>query len=244
MTVHGGMDGPFDAEIGIIYLVFTPLLIFFRPRNKITDYFLIYSAVFFFAWTMLSQQTRFLLPAFAALSICFYAIFDSPKRSLRLLAVCLISYNLFLSWQQFQKYKPFEFILGETSRQEYLMKYLKDYPAINYINTRLAEDSKTLMVSIGNIGYYCQRPFIQESVFDYEFKKMLMECSSQEGIMLWLKNQGATHLLINEISAIKYIYPDLESPRLNIYNNFRKAYLTTIYTNGIVFLYEIAYKPI
>jgi hypothetical protein len=237
MTVYGGVDGPFDAQIGIVYILLTPLLIFFRSRHKSINYMLIYSAVFFFAWATLSQQGRFLLPVFAALSICFYAIIN--KRSMRLLVITLIIYNLFLSWQQFQKYKPFEFISGKTSHQQYLMKYLKDYPAINYINTHLSPNSKTYMVGIGNIGYYCQRPFMQESVFDYTFKKILMESSNQNQILDWLKNQGISHILINELSTAQYIYPDLGQIQLNIYKQFRQSHLKPIYTNGILFLYEI-----
>jgi len=246
MAVRGGLDGPFDAEIGITFLVFTPLLIFFRPKNKTANYLLIYSAVFFFAWTTLSQQSRFLLPALATLSICLYAIFDCPlkekvinKNSLRLLAIALISYNLFLSWQQFQKNKPFQFIMGKTSRQQYLIANLKDYPAVDYINTQLPKDSKTYMVGIGNIGYYCQKPFIQESIFDYIFKKMLTESLSEKGILLWFKNQGVSHILINELSATQYIYPDLGYLQLTIYKQFRRNHFKVIYANNILFLYEI-----
>jgi hypothetical protein len=246
MSMHGGLDSPFDAEIGIVYLMFTPLLIFFRPKHKTANYLLIYSTVFFFAWAMLSQQARFLLPVFAALSICFYAIFDCQlkekvinKRSLRLLAIALITYNLFLSWRQFQQYKPFEFIMGKTSRQQYLIANLKDYQAIDYINTHLPVNSKTYMVAIGNIGYYCQKPFMQESVFDHVFKEMLIESSSTNEILSWLKNQDISHILINELSATKYIYPDLDSIHLNTYKKFCKKHLVPIYTNNISFLYEI-----
>ncbi|MDD5618538.1 MAG: hypothetical protein PHG69_05535 [Candidatus Omnitrophica bacterium] len=246
MALYGGLDGNFDAEIGIIYLALAPLIIFFRPKNKSANYIFIYSAVFFFIWTTLSQQTRFLLPAFAALSICLYAVFDCPlkekvinSRSMRLLAIGLVSYNLFLGWQYFQGFKPFEFLSGKISRQEYLMKYLKDYPAINYMNTHLSGDSKTYMVGIGNIGYYCQKKFIQESVFDYPFKKALMEARSPGQILLWLKNQGATHILINEMIAINYLYPDLGQPQLDIYKKFHKNRLIPIYANGVIFLYKI-----
>jgi hypothetical protein len=95
------------------------------------------------------------------------------------------------------------------------------------------------MVGIGNIGYYCQRPFMQESVFDYTFKKILMESSNQNQILDWLKNQGISHILINELSTAQYIYPDLGQIQLNIYKQFRQSHLKPIYTNGILFLYEI-----
>ncbi|MDD5292201.1 MAG: glycosyltransferase family 39 protein [Candidatus Omnitrophica bacterium] len=246
MAVYGGLDGPFDAQIGLTYIVLAPLLIFFRPRHKSANYILIYSAIFFFIWTTLSQQSRFLLPAFAALSICLYAVFDCAfkgsvinRRSILILAIGLMSYNLILSWQYFQKHKPLEFIIGKTSRQQYLMKYLKDYPAINYMNNNLSDESKTYMVSIGNIGYYCRKGFIQESVFDYTFEKVVKEAVSPQEIFLWLKNQGASHILINEVTASRYLYSDLGWPQLNTYDAFRKTHLSLIYTNGVLFLYQI-----
>jgi len=246
MAVYGGLDGPFDAEIGLTYLVLAPLLVFFKPRHKSANCLLIYGAAFFLMWTTLSQQVRFLLPAFAALSICLYSVFECAfkgsivnRRSILILAIGLISYNLILSWQCFQKQKPLEFIIGKTSRQQYLIKYLKDYPAINYMNNNLSDKSKTYMVSIGNVGYYCQKDFIQESVFDYSFVKILKEAGSPQEILSWLKNQGASHVLINEVTASRYIYSDLELPQLQTYNTFRKNHLSLIYTNGILFLYQI-----
>lgn len=251
MVVYAGLDGPFDGEIGALYLTLAPLLIWFRPKHKSAKYMLMYIILSFFAWANTSQQVRFLLPALGALSICLYAPFECPLKgkiinrcSIRLIAIGLILYNLSFVVLQFQKYQPLAFVSGKINREEFLKKHLRDYEPIQYMNTHLSSNSKTYMVAISNIGYYCKKPFVQESIFDYTFRNIISESTSPQQIASWLRKQGITHLLINEDTAIQYIYPDLDTLHLKRYNIFHNNYLDPVYNNGIVFLYQIKYKDI
>ncbi|NQU19308.1 hypothetical protein HQ550_04045 [bacterium] len=210
-----------------------------------------YIILSFFAWANTSQQVRFLLPALGALSICLYAPFECSLKgkiinrcSIRLIAIGLILYNLSFVVLQFQKYQPLAFVSGKINREEFLKKHLRDYEPIQYMNTHLSSNSKTYMVAISNIGYYCKKPFVQESIFDYTFRNIISESTSPQQIASWLRKQGITHLLINEDTAIQYIYPDLDTLHLKRYNIFHNNYLDPVYNNGIVFLYQIKYKDI
>jgi len=247
LAVYGTFDGPFDGKIGPIYLTLTPLIILFKPRHKFAKYLLMYSALFFFCWINISQQARFLLPALAILTICLYAIFELDFKgtivnhhSIRLLTIGLVIYNLLFVFEQFKRYQPLAFITGKINREEFLLNHLRNYRPIQYINKNLSQNSKILMVAMGNVGYYCKKPFIQETLFeDYTFRKIMTSSKSPEQILSWFKKQGATHFLINEVTASKFIYTDLDPLHLNIYSMFRNKYLRIGYADAYVVLYKI-----
>ena len=250
LVVYGADEAPFDGSIGPLYLVITPLILFFRPKHKPTTYVLIYAACFFFVWANLSQQVRFLLPGLGALSMCLYSVFDCEfkrvmvnRYTIRILTIGLLIINSSYPLEQFQRYQPLAFITGKVNREEFLMRHLKNYPPIQYINTHLPSGSKTYMLFVGNIGYYCKRSFIQESVFeDYTFKNVLTSAASAQGIAAWLNKQAVSHLLIDEAMATQYLYPDLGPEHLSIYNGFRDKYMRPVYHFKNLILYRLDYQ--
>ena len=52
---------------------------------------------------------------------------------------------------------PGGYLRGRETRQEYLEKQLGYYPAVEFVNSRLPEDSRLLLLFIGNQGYYFER---------------------------------------------------------------------------------------
>jgi len=250
LVVYGADEAPFDGRIGPLYLVLVPLIFFFRPKHKPTTYVLIYAACFFFVWANVSQQVRFLLPGLGALSMCLYPVFDREfkgavinRYTIRILTIGLMIINLSYPLELFQRYQPLAFISGKVDREEFLMRHLKNYPPIQYVNAHLPSGSKIYMLFMGNIGYYCKRPFIQESFFeDYAFRNVLTSATSAKGIAEWLKKQAVSHLLIDEAIAAQYLYPDLRADHLTIYNEFRDKYMRPVYRFKNLTLYRLDYQ--
>jgi len=247
LAAYNGGGITFDGRVGMAYLAFTPFLLWFRPLNRVAGYILIYCAGFFLIWANLSQQTRFLLPALACLSICLYPIFNCTARgklvNRNLFCVfCLIiaAINLISPVQQAKKYQPIAFIAGEVNQDEFLAKHIRNYRSVQYINTHLPEDAKTYLVFIGNVGYYLDRPAIQESVFeDYSFKKAIIAAKAPEDILIWFQKQGATHLLIDENMANRFLYSDITPEQLEIYKTFHKKNLQIVHREREVYLYQL-----
>ncbi|MFH1767528.1 MAG: hypothetical protein ABH858_00010, partial [Candidatus Omnitrophota bacterium] len=126
IAVFGREGLLFDGAIGMIYITLTPFLLWLRPRHKFPAFTLIYSFPFFLIWAILSQQIRFLLPAFAIFSTGLYVIFEKiPKgklihrASINLLVLLLAAFNLTYPLKQINRYKPFLILGGKTSRKEF-----------------------------------------------------------------------------------------------------------------------------
>ncbi len=100
--------------------------------------------------------------------------------------------------QQFSYVKPFEYLSGKITKDEYIARHRPEYPAFMFINKNLPEDSVVLFFFIGNRGYYCRRKYI----FDAEYKKgsfltkLVRQYKDTGKILEKIKERGITHFLI------------------------------------------------
>jgi len=138
--------------------------------------------------------------------------------------------------RQFKYVKPFSYISGSVSREEYIEKYRPEYPAMEYINGHLPMDSTILFVFIGNRGYYCNRQYR----FDMEDNKsrfaMLLKSSHDAKTVWWnLKKEGITHVLINMDIFKRWASESFSPLDLAQLRSFFNEYLRLLYhKNGYV----------
>lgn len=248
LVVHGGQGFPFDGRIGPIYLVLVPLLMWQRPKKILAVYMLIYSLCFVWIWSSVSQQIRYLLPSLAALSIGVVSALEvqrpgrgnSIRYAISAAVIGIALFNFSFSVRTFTKYQPLSFVCGRIDRDAFITKHLKNYPPIQYINNTLPSDSKTYMLFIGHVAYYCKKPYVQEIVFeDYGFSKGIMESDSPAQIAAWLTGRGVTHLLINERIAHQSFSSYFNNAQLVRYYQFRNHNLKSIYRHRDMVLYRI-----
>ena len=94
---------------------------------------------------------------------------------------------------QFEYVDPVPFITGKVSRDEYIGRYIPEYPAVRYINSNLDNKTKALFILIGNRGYYCDRDYTHDMNI---IKSSISRAKRSEDISDGLKKSGITHLLI------------------------------------------------
>jgi len=105
----------------------------------------------------------------------------------------LFAYNGIYIFQQFKYVKPFSYLRGQVSRDEYIAQYRPENFVIQKINRNLPESAKILALFLGNRGYYCNR----ELIFgDNLFKKTIKNGDTPDMIREKLKKMDFTHLLI------------------------------------------------
>ncbi|OQA92129.1 MAG: Dolichyl-phosphate-mannose-protein mannosyltransferase [Elusimicrobia bacterium ADurb.Bin231] len=238
---------PFDGGIGPVFTLFLPLILFSAGRDKKIKFLFLYSAAFFAMWAFSSQQARFLLPFMAAFSVCLGYGLDfcfnklkTGKTILPILLLLCISFNSAYALKYFHKNETLKYYAGKISEEEYRAKHIKNYTSIAFINKNLRDDSKTYMVYIGAVGYYCKKPFFQESVFEeWSFLKTISEAGRPEDILLWFYGQQITHFLIGEQVAEIYLYPYIKKEALHNYAEFKKLYMTELFSHDGTILYKI-----
>lgn len=108
---------------------------------------------------------------------------------------------------QFNIVKPFDYISGNNSRDEYISKYIDEYNIIKYINNELPYNAKILCVFLGWRGYYFER----DHLFDHHYNNSLLlallskKSTSTSQIIKKLISQNINHVLINKKLFLQWL---------------------------------------
>jgi hypothetical protein len=94
---------------------------------------------------------------------------------------------------QFRYVRPFSYLTGSVSRDEYVSGYRPEYAAMEYINRHTDQDAKVYFIYNGKRGYYCDREYI----FGMNIMTGLIDgANGPEDIHAGFRRQGITHILI------------------------------------------------
>jgi len=116
-----------------------------------------------------------------------------PKACIVMVVGSLLGMNAAYIFKQFGEVKPFNYLSGRVSRDEYIAEYRPEYRVIQYANQNLPNSSKILALFLGNRGYYSNR----EIIFGNEiFKKVVKTSQSPGNIKDELLKMGVSHLFI------------------------------------------------
>ena len=233
----------FDGVIGVIYLVALIILIFnFKKLNLkiLPRSFFYFPVIFVLIWFELSQQIRFLIPLLAFLSLILVVFIRQINSSkINLVFLILFSLNLRYPFSFFMKEKPYLFLMGKETRAEYITRHIYIYPLIEKVN-RLPFNSKIMFINIGPAGFYLNRDFYQEAIFeDYTFKNKLRKGIAY--LITFLKKEKITHILINEQRTKKSFLSSGFHKEFLKYLVFKKRYLEKVLQKGDFVLYRITF---
>jgi hypothetical protein len=214
-----GKDGDpkyFDGKLNP-FLLFLPFFAFYRVKDepdflrREKKFLLVFSILFFsFAFFSSGLRIRYIAPIIPPLTVLsvfgLRNIFSiggqmsshNAKKAcitLALLIPCIaLALNAGYLMSQFKSVDPIPFITGKISRDQYIEKYIPEYPALLYINNKLNPHAKILFVLIGKRGYYCNREYTNDMGI---LQRSINKAEKTEDILDELKKNGITHLLIN-----------------------------------------------
>jgi 4-amino-4-deoxy-L-arabinose transferase-like glycosyltransferase len=91
--------------------------------------------------------------------------------------------------------RPLDYISGKETRAEYITRYRREYPVVEYANQHLPRDARILAFYLGNRTYYSERYLDCRYAVFFE---ALKGAQSAEGLLQALRTDGYSHLLIRE----------------------------------------------
>ena len=194
---HAFYDAP-GLYVGPILLVAVPvLLLLVQKRSRklvgLLGFFLAQVAV----WFLLSQQSRYLIPAFAVLAVLTAAIAyrDESLRAVRgMLAAVFAGTAFFGLWTLYPSIQSAAVAFGSESPEQYLSRTLDIYPAQKWINDNLPKKAKVALFG-DTRGFYLDRDYVwadpgHNVAFTRDFK-------SPDELVRYLKSRGITHVMVN-----------------------------------------------
>jgi hypothetical protein len=197
--------------VGPILLAAVPLLFLARCRPTADASGLLFApkhrklvglTLFFVAqlviWFALTQQSRYLTPAFAILAVIIAAIAYADER-LRITRVAL--YITFAATALFgvltlgfQIVTAAPFVFGSETQDRYLSKTLPIYPAEKWINEHTPPDARIALFG-DTRGFYLDRDYVWA---DWGHNKpFTRRFASVDGFVAYLRSQGVTYAIVN-----------------------------------------------
>jgi len=248
----------YDGELSFFYLLAFPLLFIRKQWRSKPGKLLGFSLIYLAYWSFSSQQARFLLVILPILAIVggyftqFYLADLTGKtvvnhfNTLRvhrlvvivLLAVILLNGRGILALYAKETY--LSYLLGKKSRQMYLSDKLDYYGMYRYINRYLPKDASLLLVKTGNQGYYLNRAYFSDAVFEnHTFERILIRSASAAETAGIFRQKGWTHLLIRLEAFLKDHGPSIPAGRLRQFQAFLNGQCRLLKKDGAFWLFEI-----
>jgi len=172
-----------------------------QTRRVIIDYLILVCVILFGIWAASSQQTRFLLPIYPALSIIsavcilWFKDFDKSFALRKSIAFAFIGATIietsFLIGISFLQLFPLKVQIGIESYESFVTRMLNDNKAIFYLN-KITSDSKKALLLWDGRGYYCYHCIAD---IDQQYWAFLSDQYNTDNILKVL-NQKNIHYLI------------------------------------------------
>ena len=211
---------------------------------------LIAGLVRFALWAGSSQQTSFLLPAFAFFSVAVgHLIHAISSRSnwrvgfsLRALAIGMATLTLMAMFSHVLRSETWRVVIGNESRDEYLTRTLEGYRSRRFIKEHLENDERVFLVGDGR-RYYCPQQCVAE-VDQFAWTRIVLEGDMKtEAIAISLYAEGVTHLLLSWEDIDYLIQHDADGRFTDsiqfLLSEFEPACLSLVFREEHTTLYEL-----
>ena len=239
----GGLEWP-----GVLFLCALAYPIGWRKR-PLRDVAVV-TGLRFGVWAIGSQQLRFLVPVYPALSVLTadvivtwsdraqgsawrWILANSIVGSLMLVSlILLIGYSI--------AYQPLGTLVGFESKEVFLRQRGTTYAAVQFVMQHLAPSDRVLLMWDGR-GYYCDERCIPDTE-QSKWTQIVGEQPTIEAVSKALSTQGVTHLLFSVGDADFMSQHDLSGRQRRsaefFLNEYRAACTRLLYLDDRAALYE------
>ena len=250
---QGQDDHPkyFDGRL-TPFLILLPFLAFLPSKNAspvLRDekrIFLLFSLLYFFvAFVQTDMRIRYITPIIPPLVILTMMGMRRIEEmganhknlfagklipgTIILIAMVMLLANTNYLYNQFKFVDPFDYIRGRISRDDYIGKYIGEYPVLQFANKNLDDNAKILAIFLGNRRYYSDR----ELIFGKNlFRSLVKNADSSAKIASEIRRLGFTHLLIRYDLFSNWSAVQFNENEKKMLRKFFKGHLATLFSQS------------
>ncbi len=203
----------FDGVLNPILILAVPFAFMNRQAKADKLLFLFFSMFLIFAAFFLDQlRIRYFLPVVPFLVILtvtglvniFTWVTDRAK-PFKELCICglliilffLAAKNIIYLKNYFQIIQPVNYILNKESKDEFITRHDRSYPAMIYINKHTPENARIRLILLAGRGYYLERIYEEDTSSGIDIIRGLVNASGDDkSFQRYLDSLACTHLLI------------------------------------------------
>lgn len=257
-----GKDGDpkyFDGKLNPLLLILPLFVFIFKPSHSLklqkeANLFLVFSITFIlYSFVTKDMRIRYISPIIPPLVIL--SVLGFKRLQERISEKIVINYRQFYKFlvtfftflflfsnfiyliEQFNYVKPFGFIRGKVSRDDYITTFRPEYPVIQYVNKNLPQESKILGVFLGNRRYYSDRDMVFN---DKLLMKSVISKKYSGKILNEIKRRSITHMIIWEPFFIQWVRTNYTKKELIDLQTFFNQHTKILYTHGGYTLYQLS----
>jgi hypothetical protein len=142
----------------------------------------------------------------------------------------LLAFNFVYLRDRMHIIKPFPFVFGKETREDFLKRHLLHYDAAKYINTHLSDDAIIFTMFLGRRGYYLDKAYKNDRSFGRSaLKHMIASSVSEEKFKKFMKSMGVSHILMRADLVDKYLQDNFTLEEIGRFMNLAKKCWEPVY---------------
>jgi len=225
-------------------------LYFLVRRSKTMDLVAIWIFFYYLFWLFTSQQNRFLLPIYPALSLLAGVFLSSiacinkkwHQMTIKILFGVMVFATLYYAGMYYRLVNPVPVILGNETKDAFLYRMVYDYPASTFIRDNLDATDRVMLLWNGQ-GYYCGEQCVPDSEQSRWTYLVLANQFNSLKIYKHLLSQEISHLMLSQGDVDFLLMHDPFGEHRRSYNfllnEFLPVYGEKIYQDKWIELYQL-----
>jgi hypothetical protein len=236
----------FDGVMNPILIVMLPFAFLKQYFSRDRLFFLLFSIFFLLmGYFLAGVRIRYILPVIPFLTILsvmgirnlveWAERFSRPTSHIGIVMISvivaiLITLNVSYVKDRFHTISPTKYVLNSETRDEFLTRNLGYYPAVQYINENLPDDSRIFFIFIGNQGYYLDRAYYYDSSFGMKTIEGMVKASKDgRDFEEYLSAMKSTHILMRIDLFNKYLRDNFSDETIGRFLGLAKDYWKPVY---------------
>jgi hypothetical protein len=246
-------QGHFHGNIGILFFLFIPLLLFHKIQPAVRA-ILLFSFGFGLFWVFTGQHARFFLAALPGLAVVSAYACVNWLETLRerchwtaaAASVVVLAFMAVLNTPAFETYGagarygnqildilPTKLLAGEETQDQFLAQKLEDYAVVAHLNSLPGKKKVLFWWNAQPISFYVDGESVNIATRLFE----TLAGADPAKLPQLLRDNGVTHVIAGQTSATA-------NPLTNPEGDFVRQHLKELYRQNGMILYAVSVEPL
>jgi hypothetical protein len=246
----------FDGVLNPIFIMLSPFALMNKSFHRDKIFFISFTVFFLLVATLLDQtRIRYILPVVPVLSIlAVIGLINivnwttNFSTNLRIwgttlfisIFVGLMTQNIIYIKNYYQSISPWNYIVGNESRDDFITRHNSGYAAVQYINTHTPENARIRLILFAGRGYYLDRIYAEGPSYGMsDIRGMVSNSLDDKSFQTYLKSLDCTHLLVRTHLFEKFLQDNYTSDIRELFIKRMSKATHTVYHQDGCTVYEI-----
>jgi hypothetical protein len=205
------------------------------------------AALLFLVFGLTLFRSRYSIAALAPLVVVVVGALDAAGRrggawrtAAAAMVVAALAFNFAHLGAFVNRLDPLPYWRGEESREQFIARFVPEYPVATYANDHLPADANVYLAFLGQRGYYWRRPYTYDFHFSgIKLREAVESAKEPDEIAAVLRREGISHIASVDALLARFMRDNLNERGFERWRGFAAAHLHLLVHRNGVSLYEV-----